>query len=355
MAASLAACSGVRAPWSQPGPKHEQRQLVRVGESQRQWTGVAVGPRGRLFVCFPFWGNERPRPAVVEIRDGGRHAPFPRGAWNDTGGAPADRFVCVQALTVVGNTLWILDPANPRFEGVLVGGPKLVEVSLTDDTVRRVIRFGPDLVRADSYLNDVRIDERSNHAYLTDSGNGAIVVVDLDTGEGRRLLEDHPATQPENVELTIGGAVWRRPDGSVPRVAADGIALHPSGKWLYFQALTGRSLYRIETEHLRAGWLSDADIGARVEFVGRFGASDGLLFDAEGRLLLTSIEDGAVRAYDPRSGACWKLCEDARLRWPDSLALAPDGRVYVTTSQIHYGAEPPGPYELFLLDRQGRR
>jgi hypothetical protein len=37
---------------------------------------------------------------------------------------------------------------------------------------------------------------------------------------------------------------------------------------------------------------------------------------------------------------------DERLAWPDSFAWQGEW-LYVTTSQIHYGKKPPGPYRLF--------
>jgi hypothetical protein len=47
--------------------------------------------------------------------------------------------------------------------------------------------------------------QRRQVAYLTDSGAGAIVVVDLAAGTGRRLLAGHPSTRSEEITLTIGG------------------------------------------------------------------------------------------------------------------------------------------------------
>jgi len=133
--------------------------------------------------------------------------------------------VCVQALHVdTRDRLWILDPANPRFEDVVPGGPKLACVDLGRDRVRRVYRFGPGAAPPDAYLNDVRVDAARGVAYLTDSGNGALVVLDLRSGRARRLLDGQPATHAEDIVLTIGGDPWLR-GGRAPRVHADGIAL----------------------------------------------------------------------------------------------------------------------------------
>jgi len=41
---------------------------------------------------------------------------------------------------------------------------------------------------ANGYLNDVRFDPDGRTAYLTESGSGALYVLDLGSGKARRLL-----------------------------------------------------------------------------------------------------------------------------------------------------------------------
>jgi sugar lactone lactonase YvrE len=115
-------------------------------------------------------------------------------------------------------------------------GPKLVNVDLKTNTnkVSRVIPFGPDIAKSDSYLNDVRVDLRNNDtAYLTDSGMGGIVVLDLSTGAARRPLDGHPFVLAEpNVSIVIDGKPVLGPDGTAPQTNSDGIALSPDGEYL---------------------------------------------------------------------------------------------------------------------------
>ena len=51
--------------------------------------------------------------------------------------------------------------------------------------------------RGTSYLNDVRVEASGDFAYLSDSGTGALVTVDLRNGTIRRRLADHPSTKGE--------------------------------------------------------------------------------------------------------------------------------------------------------------
>lgn len=327
-----------------------------------QWTGVAATDDGRVFVSFPSWDGPY-RYAVVELIDGVQR-PYPDGQWNRWPPAPTDldpdagyRFVCVQSVHVdAKGRLWILDPASPRFEGVVPGAAKLVEVDLETDRVVRVIRFDERIAPKQSYLNDVRIDVERNVAFITDSGLGAIVVVDLETNQSRRVLANHPSTRAErSVVPKIGGRELRAgqtPDGPVPQIHADGIAYNPADDFVYFQALTARTLYRIP-----AGVLADFDargfdIAAAVEDLGPSVMTDGMDADAAGNIYFTALERDAI-VYRIPGGDYRTLIEDDRLAWPDSLAITPDG-IYVSTSRIHQtkgysfdGLMPSEPYGLW--------
>jgi sugar lactone lactonase YvrE len=83
-------------------------------------------------------------------------------------------------------------------------------------------------------------------------------------------------------------------------------------------------------------------VARRVERVGRNGVSDGLHVTHDGRFMITTaVEDDALRLRDlaaPGDREPAILVQDARLRWPDSLAEGPDGAIYVTTSRIQDSA-----------------
>jgi sugar lactone lactonase YvrE len=168
----------------------------------------------------------------------------------------------------------------------------------------------------------------------TDAGaKGALVVVNLQNGKARRVLDGHPSTQPEkDVVVKSDGQELRRPDGRGVEFAADSIALSPDGRTLYWKALTGRTLYRISTEALENPRLSEKDLEARVERVAETEPTDGLWMDARGRLYLSAIEQDAVKVLD--GNRISTLVQDKRLRWPDTFAEGPDGTIYVTTSHI---------------------
>ena len=344
-----------------PAAKPPSFKLEEAARFEHQATGVAVSADGRIFVNFPRWTEDSPI-SVAEVASDGTLKPYPDETWNSWRNAdgpnrsPRDQFVCVQSVVADdrGN-LWVLDPASPGLDKVITGGPKLVRIELASNKVAQVIHFGEDVALQGSYLNDVRFHPDGATAFITDSGaRGAIVVVDLESGRAQAHLDGHPSTQPEKgIEVTIAGEKLKRPDGRPLQVAADGIALSRDGRTLYWQALTGRTLYRIDTAALKSE--NPEDAAKKIEKVGVTHIADGLLMSRDGRLYLTAPEDNAVRLWTGERSET--VISDPRLAWPDSLAEGPDGSIYVTASRIHempwfrQGAPNVLPTQLFRLVR----
>ncbi|SHG63336.1 SMP-30/gluconolactonase/LRE family protein [Massilia sp. CF038] len=303
--ASLLACAGSPPAHPQPG------RIEKVADFAHQVTGVTVSEQGRIFVNFPRW-TEDTAVSVAELMPDGSLRPYPDARWNAWRNvrkdelAPDQYWVCVQSVVADrrGN-LWVVDPAAPAASVIVPGGPKLVRVDLASNQVTQVIRFDESVALQGSYLNDVRIAPDGRFAYLTDAGvRGAIVVVDLATGNARRLLDGHPSTQQERgVVVHTDGRPLRRPDRRGPEFASDGIALSDDGSYLYWQALKGRTLYRIGTRYLNDPALGNAEVAAAVENYGKNGVADGLLI-ARGsqQMFITALEENAIRVRDLNVG-----------------------------------------------------
>lgn len=323
----------------------------------QQVTGVTVSAEGRVFVNFPFWADDHTT-SVAEIVNG-KPVLYPDAAWNAKAGPPGARWVCVQSVVVDDkNALWVLDPASPKTEAVVPGGPKLVKIDLRSNKVIQTIAFDDKIAPERSYLNDVRFDTKSGHAFITESGTGALVVVDLQSGKARRLLDQSPATKLEpNATITVDGMKIIDPKTrQAPAFQADGIALDPEHGWLYFHALTAATMYRVRTEHLVNESLSPTQLAEKVEKLGATPKPDGMLEGQDSSVYLAAFEENAIARFDARTKKSTIVISDPRLQWPDTMAWGPDGQLYVTCSQIHrmpkyHGGQSKqqGPYILYRL------
>ncbi|KAL0466445.1 major royal jelly domain-containing protein [Neurospora intermedia] len=293
--------------------------------------------------------------------------PCPGGAVNLTdpanpvGCGSPDAFVSVQSVQVdAEDRLWILDTGRPIYtlpDGSVIlvnssyGGPKLVSVDLSTDTVVQTILFPEDVVFPDtSYIDDFRIDlnpSLSNTtgegvAYITDTslwGDNAIIVVDLGTGDSWRRLEGDPSVvaEPSFLPFIWGQPLYftenpgNPPDGNLTTTTpaylpagVNGIALSADGETLFYTPLAGRNLYSVPTALLREpDDAVEAELAAAVVKYGNAGFSDGLETDPEsGFIYKGSIEANAVVAFDADTGVTQTVVRDPRLGWVDSLSVA---------------------------------
>ena len=321
-------------------PALAQPRISQVATFDQEVTGVAASQDGRMFVNFPRWNADVPV-SVAEVRANGTTVAYPNAEWNSWRNAnaaqvdPRTHFVNVQSVVAdTRGNLWVLDPGAPNAEKVLPGAAKLVKIDLASNQVARVYPFDETVAPPDSYLNDVRFSPDGRHAFMTDSGRGALVMLDLDSGVATRVLDKHPSTMLDpTVQVTVDGKPLRRPDGRQPLFHADGIDLSADGQHVLWQALTGKTIYRVPVAELTRPDATADSIARSVQRVAENRVADGYLRLKDGRLLITAPEDNAVRAMGP-DGAVTTLVQDRRLRWPDSMAELPDGQVLLTTSRI---------------------
>ncbi|HEX3876587.1 MAG TPA: L-dopachrome tautomerase-related protein [Bryobacteraceae bacterium] len=329
--ASAALC--ILAPVLRPAT---ERQLTQVySNNDFQLTGVSVSKTGRLFVNFPRWSPEY-LDAVVEVMPDGSSRPFPDQAWNRWDLTPQSagaHFVCVQSVVVDDtDSLWVLDPAAPMLMSIVAGGPKLVKVDLKTNKVTRVIPIGPESAKPNTYLNDVRFDNHRNFAYITDSGVGGIIVVDLGSGKSHRALDGDSSVMPDKrVKIVIDGKPVLGPTGETPAFHSDAIALSRDGQYLYYQAIASTVLYRVRTDALR-----DASGTGKVtpeKYADTFPV-DGIWMDAKDNIYLSDLQHDAVSRLTP-ARKVETIVTDRRLQWPDTFSEGPDGSIFVTASHIN--------------------
>jgi len=309
--------------------------LENVTSFPDQVTGITISDEGRTFVSFPRWRDGIPFSVAEVTADGKAHA-YPNATWNQWNGQPQNnQFTCVQSVVARGNSLYVLDPSNPEMKGV-VGKATLYEFDLPTNTLKNKWEFDGSAAPPTSYLNDLRIDENAGKIYISDSGLGAIVVLDITSGQAQRFLENSPTTKSESVVLRPDGHPLVKPDGQPQHLNVDGIALENG--FLYYHALTGYHLYRIPASAFAMS-ANDASIESQVQDLGITPAPDGMIFDKNGNLYMADLEKNSI-VYRTPAGEIRTLVHDPTLQWPDTFTIDPNNNLVFTDS--HLNQDPPG-------------
>lgn len=212
--------------------------------------GVSTTPHGRIFLLYARVDGST-GPTVVEYADNSTQ-PYPDLEWNSYNSTkdPATHFVRINSQRIgPDGHLWIVDVGSPSFGEpvILPEGPKLVVIDVTTNEVSRAYPMG-NVTLSDSLLDDIRFNPASGKAYLTDAGVPALIVLDIASGEARRLLEDDISTRG-SMPVSGEGHLLRGPNGDFQYIYADQLEVSPDAKWFYYQPASG-GMYRIETKYL---------------------------------------------------------------------------------------------------------
>ncbi|MEW6342189.1 MAG: L-dopachrome tautomerase-related protein [Pseudomonadota bacterium] len=300
------------------------------------WNAVTLTSSGRMFAAMPRWPGFTSTPSVIEIRPDGELRPYPGRGWNDwREGKDATRaFVCVNtAHCFDGTYLWVVDtgslPLSPT--SVQRGAQKLVQIDTRNDQVVSTIVFD-DLLPAGASLNDLRIG--GGYIYLTESGLGSIVVVDLNTGQKLHRLANDPTTKadPKRPKIGRGGKWLTLPDGTPQVTNADPIELSPDNQWLYYQPASG-PLYRVPTRYLIDSSVSEQTLSSKVEYVYDTPTLGGTAMDSSGNIFLAESARPRISVLAP-DGSVRTLVEDDRLWGGDALFITKDRYLYIPLSQV---------------------
>ena len=228
--------ANVRVDTGQYGPAVEE-----IHYYNDQWPiGIATSKQDRIFACYTrgtYVSHVLSHGGLVsnvflqaytlgEIVNTTAEVPYPDLATNTPPGGLSttfngipfgsdsnSTFISVQALFITpDDTLWVLDTGRPSTNETVMltmpygqpGGPKLVAMNLTTNSISRTYTFPASVHFPDSYMNDLRFDMRANAtasgqgiAYIVDSSNEGrtgFIMLDLGTGESWRQLTQHPST-----------------------------------------------------------------------------------------------------------------------------------------------------------------
>jgi sugar lactone lactonase YvrE len=287
---------------------------------------VAVSATNRLF--FTIHPESRPENNRLMEWENGAARPWPD--------ANTQRELFQSVLGVVidrQGRLWTIDHGNHGF-----GTPRLLAFDLVSGEVVHRHHFDRRVAPRGSFLQDLQVSPDGTRVYIADASfwrkRPGIVVYDVTTEQARRVLDRHQSVTsqdwiirtPSKTMVFFGGLAALKP-------GVDGIALEPSGDWLYFGAMTHDTLFRVATPDLDDPDMSPGQLAGRLEVHSHKPLSDGLSADVAGNVYITDVEHGAVmRAETDRRPVT--LIRDDRIRWADALSFGPGGWLYVADSAI---------------------
>lgn len=305
---------------------------------------VAVSATGRVF--FTVHPEARPQGnKLLEYVDGAS-VPYPDGA--------SQRRLFDTVLGVVVDRhkrLWTIDHGNHGIRKA-----RLLAFDLDTGELLHDQTFDETIAPAGSFLQDLQVSADGRTVIIADASfwrkQPAIIVYDIGSATARRVLESHRSVSAEDYLIRNHDRTMSFGGGIVSlRGGVDGIAL--GNEWLYFAALSGSALYRVELRELTDPSTPNSQIAARVEHYAAKPLSDGLSLDVAGNVYVTDIEHGSIfqvgKEREPRT-----LLRSKKLRWPDALSFGPDGWLYVADSalgdvilQSHEHISSNGPYRIF--------
>ena len=293
-------------------------------------TGFASTPQGRMFLVLSrIDGSSGPQ--VVEWIDG-KPQPFPdagRNSWTVAEDAAA-KFVHATAVRIDAlGALWIVDSGSPGWGNTTVEhGPKLVKIDLGTNKVVKTYSLA-DATNAKSQVDDIRF--HNSLAYLTDAGSPGIIVLDLQTGSARRVLDGDSSTTAHR-PVSVDDHILSGPDGKPVKIHVDQLEVSPDGKFFFYQPASG-PLSRIATRYLDDPKLTTKELSKHITTYAKTGSTGGTAIDARGTIYVSDTDKHRIVAIDT-DGREQVLLEDPRLLWVDAMWIDSAGYLVLPAGQL---------------------
>lgn len=277
----------------------------------------------------------QPKYTVVEYKDN-KLLPFPNKELADVDSKAALKLDSVLGIRSANGIVWMLD--NGMRSEIT---PKLVGWDIKADKLHQVIKLPSSVAPKDAFVNDFAVDARHNHIFISDPAGGVnagLIVVNLNTGKARRVLEGHSSVIPENVDLIIDKVAIQVKDKSGkltrPHIGVNPITEDMKNEWVYFGPMHGHSLYRIKADDLVNETLDDKALASRVERYSDKPISDGITIDKDNNIYLGELAENAIGVISS-DRKYRKLAQCPRLSWVDSFSFGPNGKLYAVVNRLH--------------------
>ncbi|CRG92086.1 hypothetical protein PISL3812_09141 [Talaromyces islandicus] len=302
-------------------------------------TGASTTLDGRLFLILPHVDGTT-GPKIVEVV-GSNHTivPYPNAEWNswnastDSATDAGVKYVSTNAQRVgPDGNLWVVDSGIP---GQFLNSSKLVSFNLTTNELDRIYYLG-DVATKDGLLNDVRFNGK--FAYLTEYAIGSIIVLDLETGDARMVLQKDKSTVAVMPHSANGQFLISATTGQPQYIHADHLEVSPDGKYFYYQPGSGY-MWRIETKYLDGALYNETTAGLLSTYTKPFSltpATGGTAIDAMGNIYYSDTDRREIRYVAPNRTTTL-LTRDSRLEWVDAMWVDNRQLLWMCASQLNRG------------------
>lgn len=267
--------------------------------------------------------------------------PFPNQQWN-TPRESDDQYLSnvLGVRNDKNGVVWMIDMAQRN-----AIKPKIVGWNTVSNQLEKIYYLDQSTVPA-SQPNDMVVDTKHGAFIIADEGIGnggdgstaAFMIVDMKTGENRRVLQGHRTTLPENNSTIIEGKNLAV-NGKDLLVGNDGITSDKDFEWIYYGPLNGTKIYRIRTLDLLNSALSEAELDQKIETYSVKPNNGGMSIDVSGNIYLTALETNSVSVVHSKDKSLSTIVQDEKMNWPDGVSYNDiDGYMYVSAAQVNRGA-----------------
>ncbi len=306
--------------------------------------GAKVDSHGNIYVSTARWGGPTIPSTLSKLVKNGNVwelAAYPSEEMNNI--ANKAGLKAVLGFEIDRNdVMWILDQGHVAGGENAPGDAKLVLWDIARN--EEIQRYEFSDAEADpkcSFLNDLAVDNNTGFAYIADSGifcdplHGGLIVYDSKANTARRILDQSKFTNNEpNFFFNIDDRPVLKNGGM--QTGADGIALSADKDTVYWTNLTGNTLYSLDTELLRDFQSSETVLENAVKVVTSLPSNtDGMTADNEGNIYMTALSLDGVMKLDGATGQVSRFVHHPEMNWPDTLAWAPDGSMYVVSNHLN--------------------
>lgn len=332
----------------------EPLRLAVAARSPWMANQVALTSNNVMFLGCPRYTPSEDTPALVRRDAAGKMHPFPGNGWNmwKPGADGREAFVYLNSVHIFAdNTVWVVDQGSlsadafgTEYSNPQPGAQKIVQLSSETGEILKILRFDETILPAGAKMNDLRF--HGSKMYVSESGLGALIVHDLETGETIRRLSGRPSVMAQKVSMTLA----LQPDGKEKPFTppnADLIEISEDGQWLFWAAPTG-PLYKIRTEDLNNRTITDDVLETHVEKVSDIAFSSGCAMDTRGNFYACETKSGKITVIAP-SGKTATLTSNPDFVRPDGAFISSDRKLYVPRKPREPSGVAETPFAIYAL------